>query len=64
MMMLTFVLIGGCVYSRAMYRVKRVKILEHHRKLSKVYYDQSGTFSLCFPRFFSVFTGVDKLKKL
>ena len=60
--------IGGCDYSRALSRVNRFKKLRHHRKLNKVQFKCMIKVAL-FPNvfllsFFSVFTGVDKLKKL
>ena len=68
MMMLNFVLFGGCDYSRALSGVNRFKKLEHHRKLNKVQFICMIKVALFpdvfFLSFFSVFTGVDKLKKL
>ena len=67
MMLLTFVLLGGCDYWRILSMVKRFKIKAPSKvKQSIIYmYDLSGTFPNVFLlSFFSVFIGVDKLKKL
>ena len=56
MMMLNFVLFGGCGYLRALSRVNRFKKIKapSKGKQSVIYmYDQSGTFSLCFPSLLS-----------